>query len=269
MRALVVGGAGYIGFEVAKALRDEYSVYILDIKRNIIPIAIREKIKCLVDDVSSAVSVRQHYDVIVNLTGGLDDAHLYGVNEQAIKQVCAPLLLRQMSPAARIIHVSTQYVYDGSDLNKERVKELPVTDYGRVQLMAEYGIINDPNAIVLRCGTVIGKAQYPRWDTWGNHLISAKAKGESVYIYHPNAMICLLTIENIVEAVKWAVTAEPGAGTYNVADVVTTRLDAAKRLLGKYPITVHKSDTPDISVGMDVSRIIKAGFEFMEVEWLQ
>lgn len=265
MKALVVGGAGYIGFEVSKALREDYDVWVLDVNDDDCITLVSNKIKFLVGDVVDTYKrpkIMQEFSVIVNLTGGLNDHRLWirdGINFKS--QVCAPMCLRLSNSKARIVHVSSQYVYSTPDMNKERAKAIPACDYGQVMLMSEQALSGDENAVVLRLGTVWGRGMFTNWSSWGNHLYEKKRRGEMIDIFYPTSVLCLLSMENAVRSILWALTSTPGI--YNVADKVGFREDIAKEVLGDYPYT-NRLSTRAISIGMDCTRIVKQGFKFVK-----
>lgn len=256
MKILVVGGAGYIGCEVVDALNRD--VWILDIAGYRAPMI---KAKFVVDSVLALVdhpTVLQTFDAVINLTGGLDDAHLFGmIGSPFMSQVCAPFYLRQCNPDMRIVHVSTQYVYSGAGMHKERGKAEPVCDYGIGQLMAESSLVGDPNSVILRFGTVWGRSRFQRQDTWGNHFLYDEEPFDE---NHPDDVISMLGIKNAVRVIEWALTAKPNV--YNVADLVGLKRDIIEE---SDDLTVtYRPQSGGLTVGMDCSRIRQAGFSFEE-----
>jgi len=268
MKVLVVGGAGYIGLATCEMLRDlGYDVWILDIRDQVRPFILNLKIKYLL---GSVLDVAQHksalagFDVIINLTGGLDDAHLMGLGVHFVAQACSVMHLKRANEQAKIIHVSTQYVYNSSEpgeleMHSEREKPKPGCDYGISHIMAEQALASDDSSIVLRFGTVWGKTRNTRWDTWGNHIFYLKRKNELIDLNHPHRTISMLTIHNAIKVICWAMG--DVSGTYNVADKVGLREDLARELLGDFPFTNRRYST-GYSIGMDCSKIKKAGFQF-------
>lgn len=263
MRILVVGGAGYIGFDLCKALKSmHYDVTVLDISSARMPQLLAADIRLLVGRISGVIERKDlmaAFDVVINLTGGLDDAHLHGLGPVAMEQSCGPLYIRDSCPEARLVHISTQYVYSSHEMNKERSTPEPSCDYGIVHVMAESSVNNDPNAVVLRFGTVWGIGTFTRWDTWGNHLVHLMKRSQPVDLYYPNNMICLLSLKNAIRSVVWALTGDPGV--YNVADTIGIQEDVAKEVLGPYVYT-NRPFTDGFSIGMDCNKIQRKGFEF-------
>jgi len=203
------------------------------------------------------------FDTIINLTGGLDDANVSGLGLSAMTQSCSNLSIRDACPDARIVHVSTQFVYSTPDMNKERSKTNPQCDYGVVQSMAETALENDDNSVVLRFGTVWGKGTFTRYDTWGNHLFKAMEEKKYIDVYNPKCMVGMLSLHNAHRAILWAMTAEPGV--YNVADWVGIKEDIVKATLKEYLYT-NRPITQGFSIGMDCNRIQRKGFEFEPYE---
>lgn len=257
MKVLVVGGAGYIGIEACLKLREEHVVWALDPSPDRTMFLFRNKVKCIASKVLEKCleGPLSAFDVIINLTGGLDDANLSGSVDQ---QALSTKYLRDAAPKARLVHVSTMYVYSTSDMNKERSKPNPIMDYGFAHLMAEQPLLNDDNAVILRFGTVWGESTFTRYDTWGNHFFK-HIEDKSVEVLYPKSMICLLSMHNAIKSIVWAL--DSPAGIYNVADKIGFREDLAKEIVGDVPMTVRKH-TSRISIGMDTSRIQKVGFSF-------
>lgn len=264
MKVLVVGGVGYIGYQVSLGLRDEgHNVFILDPDSSRVPQAMHAKLKFINGEVLGIGINRtflESFEAIVNLTGGLDDYNLYGVDSGFVSQACALRFLRDCNPSARIVHISTMYVYSRAEMNKERSKATPSCDYGICHLMAESSIQDDSNAVILRFGTVWGGARFVRWDTWGNHLVRLMDQKQPIDINYPNAVICLLSMRNAVRSVVWAVSGER-VGIFNVADKIGLRLDIVKEVLKDYPYT-RRPYSNGFSIGMDCTKIKKAGFSF-------
>lgn len=257
---IVIGGAGYIGFDLP------FEKTILDISGSRSAAALTRGTKFLVGNVSEMPNRKDllaRFDVVINLVGGLDDAHLYGLGIAAMTQACSNLSIREACPDARIIHVSTQYVYSSPEMNKERSKSNPACDYGVVQAMAEKALENDDNAVILRFGTVWGKGTYTRFDTWGNHLFQLMEEGKYVDLNYPKHMISMLSLHNAHRAIEWAMTADPGL--YNVADCIGIREDIAKKALGDCPYT-NRPFSNGFSIGMDCNRIQRKGFTFEPCE---
>jgi len=262
MKVLIVGGLGYIGYEVARHLQQTHEVSVLDPASARVPLAVSHKLRCIVDSVEHAQQFPDYFtafEAIVNLTGGLDDAHTDMMPAFSV-QACAPAYLKHASNA-RVIHISTQYVYSDAVLNKERSSPAPVCAYGLMHAMAEQAVQDE---VILRFGTVWGPGTYTRYDTWGNHLKQIVDASKPVEECYPNHLLCLLHISTAVRAVAWAL--EDGAGTYNVADKQGFKDELVQEFCGDVPVTFRRF-TGGMSQGMDCSRIVKAGFELSEKEF--
>lgn len=262
MRVLIVGGLGYIGFEVAKHLSEDHVVFVLDRSQHRTTLAVRHNIHPVVDGVENAAQYPgffKSFDVIVNLTGGMDDANLNTVLPSYGTQACAAAYVKHVSDA-RVVHISTQYVYSDPSLNKERSNPAPKCAYGVLHAMAEQAVQDD---IILRFGTVWGLATHTRYDTWGNHFKRLIDEGQPIDINYPDSILCLLHISTAVSVIDWALS--NGSGVYNVADKQGYQEDLAKEFCRDTPITNRKF-VGGYSQGMDCSRIMKAGFMLGERE---
>jgi nucleoside-diphosphate-sugar epimerase len=264
MVILVVGGAGYIGYEVCLYLKAQgHEVWALDPDAHRSTVLHAHKIRSLVDSVENVVvypEAVKRFDAIINLTGGYNDhKYTWDPTISPTPQLMANIYLRQANKTCRIVHASTQHIYSTPDMNKERSKPSPETMYGIIQSMAETPIRDDDNAVILRLGTVWGKGTFVNWETWGNHLFSLKSSKDYIDIYYPYSMLCMLSMHNVKRALEWALKAQ--SGVYNVADKIGLRWDIAKEVLNGYPCTERKA-TGGFSIGMDCERIVKAGFVF-------
>lgn len=266
MRILVVGGAGYIGFEVCKALRArDHVVYSLDTDNTRSIQLLSAEIRTIVDDVTNVrpgLAVFSMLDAIVNLTGGLDDASIGGDIQAA--QLLALPFLRSASSSAKIVHVSTQYVYGQPEYSKERNKCTPMCNYGTMHCMSESALVSDENSVILRMGTVWGPAVFTRWDTWGNHLIKAIKDEEPITIINPKDLICLLDMPNAVKSIIWAVE-EAAPSVYNVANWIGYKEDLVLKFVTDGRAITFRNHPGGISVGMNCSKISNAGYIFEEV----
>lgn len=265
MKILIVGGAGYIGTELSLHLKKEHSVSVLDVNtHDMLPLLISKKIKVYTAPVLQFCDMHEDivsdFEAIINLTGGPDDAYPNLQDREAFcQQALANEYLREANKDARIVHVSTCYVYSSPSLSKERGKARPITAYGRSQFIAELGGWCDPNFVSLRLGTVYGRAKHMRFDTWGNWFVNCLT---DIRVNFSKAIICLISMQNTIKVIEWALS--KGEGIYNVADIIGQRGEVAEQFANGHPVTKldHK---PIISIGMDVSRVIKAGFKFEEV----
>lgn len=263
MVVLVVGGAGYIGYEICLHLSAKgHEVWSLDPNNHRSEVLIARRVRSVVDVIQNSIRYAdffKKFDAIINLTGGYnDDRYHWDTTINPTPQLMSNIYLRQVADC-RLVHISTQHVYNSPDMNRERSKPTPGTMYGIVQFMAETIVREDANAVILRCGTVWGKGTFINYNLWGNHLFGLKASNDLVDIYHPYSVICMLSMHNAKRAIEWALTGQ--SGVYNVADKVGLRLDIAKEVLGDYPCTERKA-SGGFSIGMDCERIVKAGFVF-------
>ena len=161
-RVLVVGGAGLLGQYVAEeARRREHQV--LATHRGPVPprpavswkaleLRDREAIRALVEEAKP--------EVIVNAAALTDvDACEDHPEEAQLLNALAPAALASAakSQGARFVHVSTDYVFDGTGPATERTEPKPVNVYGQTKLDGEHRVLQiQPAALILRMSAVFG-----------------------------------------------------------------------------------------------------------------
>jgi dTDP-4-dehydrorhamnose reductase len=152
MRIIITGTGGRLGAAVARHLRDRHRVIAWDRK------ALDLRSPGQIDDHFGALE----FDAVIHCAAVTsvdyceqhpDEAH--EVNTAAPAQIAALCVAR----GARLVHVSTDYVYDGSrpGLRSESDPCAPLGVYGRTKHAAELAVLAaDPSFLVARASWIFG-----------------------------------------------------------------------------------------------------------------
>ncbi len=149
-RAVVLGAAGQVGREVADELR----------RRGVDALAADRRRADLADtEATAALAVRFGADAVYNCAAFTDVDGCESQPEAALEiNGRAPVRLAAALPrACRLIHVSTDYVFDGGGRRPYREEDpaAPATAYGRSKLAAEQAVV-DAGGLVVRTSWVFG-----------------------------------------------------------------------------------------------------------------
>src|SRR5690349_14335147 len=149
IRWLITGAGGLLGAELVRTLTSD------DPQRHVAVTAATRADLDVTDAAAVEAAVRDH-DVVLNAAAWTDvdgaeadEAAAYAVNAEAagiLAEACA-------RHGARLLHVSTDYVFDGtaSEPYAEDTTTGPRSAYGRTKLAGEQRVLsNAPDAIVVR-----------------------------------------------------------------------------------------------------------------------
>lgn len=152
MRVVVTGTGGRLGAAVARHLRDRHQVVAYDRKA----LDLREPRR--IEDHLLGLE----FDALINCAAvtSLEYCETHA-DEAAAVNVAAPALMARISRErnARMIHVSTNYVYDGTapGLRRETDPAVPLSSYARTKLEGEEEVLAcDGRNIVARTAWIFG-----------------------------------------------------------------------------------------------------------------
>jgi dTDP-4-dehydrorhamnose reductase len=217
MRVLITGGSGTLGSSLAYELAGRYDVVAT---YNVNPIKI-EKCKTLRLDITNRENVLKKVkklapEVIVHTAALVGVAACQKNPDLAWKlNVEGTRNLKDASKEidARIIYISTDYVFDGNKGNYSETDEAnPLTVYGKTKLEGEK-ILGEEDTIFRTCiygWNIISNR--PNFATW---LIGELENKKNVTIFTNQYNSPMLT-NNCAEAIKYAIENEI-CGLYNIA----------------------------------------------------
>jgi nucleoside-diphosphate-sugar epimerase len=228
MKILLAGGAGYIGSQLAPALRDHgYEVEVIDLcwfGNNLPPdikVIRKDLFDCTLEDLKG-------YDQLIFLAGLSNDPMAeYSPARNFISNAALPAYLAFIAKKAgisRYIYASSCSVY-GYTVNKMYDETDPVScayPYGVSKLQGESGVfqLNDDSfsVISLRQGTVSGHSPRMRMDLIVNTMFKTAMTEGKVVINNPAIWRPIFDLRDTVTAFLRAVQADRTiSGVFNVA----------------------------------------------------
>jgi dTDP-4-dehydrorhamnose reductase len=150
-RWLVVGAAGMLGQDVLEAATDA-GHQVAGVGRGDLDVT----------DAAAARAAVAGYDVVVNCAAwtAVDDAETHEAEAFAVNATGAANLARATAAAgARLVHVSTDYVFDGAATEPypEDAPVRPRSAYGRTKAAGEWAVRAEaPDAVVVRTAWLYG-----------------------------------------------------------------------------------------------------------------
>ncbi|WP_212996105.1 NAD-dependent epimerase/dehydratase family protein [Winogradskya consettensis] len=210
MRALVVGGSGFLGRHVSAALRVA-GWYVVPVSRSAeVPLDLAA---CSTADLRALLRSARP-DAIVNCAGllwsaVLDPAALTAVNAKL------PARLAAVAGGRRLVQLGSIYEYGDQRILDESTQEQPATPYGISKLAGTRAVL-DGGGTVLRLGTAIG-AGLPARSFLGGlaQRLRNAPPGEFTVPVAPGERDFLHAGD--VAAAVLAALGAPGTGLYNVA----------------------------------------------------
>jgi dTDP-4-dehydrorhamnose reductase len=208
VRVIVTGTGGRLGAAVARHLRDRHRVVAYD--RRAVDLRCPEQI----DDHFSALE----FDAVIHCAAltQVDYAEQHpeearAVNAAAPGRIAAHCARR----GARMIHVSTDYVYDGTapGLRRESDPALPLSVYGRTKLEGEQRVLEQSaHFIAARTSWVFG----PDRPSFVDHII-ARARKEPACAAVADKFSSPSYSADMAEQLERLLTA-PEGGIYNLSN---------------------------------------------------
>jgi nucleoside-diphosphate-sugar epimerase len=276
MKALITGGAGYIGTTLIPRLQDSgYKVTVFDSLLHggdaLLPFFRDVNFRFIKGDIRDVRALKEAVrgqDLIVHLAALVGapacekDTHTaYTVNSWATNT-----LAQTLSPSQRMIYASTVSVYGKSD-TKECTEESPLdpqSTYGKSKLEAE-GISLSYGHTALRFGTVFGISPRQRLDLVINDLVYNAVKTGAMMVYEPNFVRPWVSVTDAARAIVWAADTYQKEDVLNVVSRNTTKMKVAEIIQEDTVAEIFvkagsDADKRDYSVA--ANRIQSKGFRF-------
>ncbi len=232
---LIVGGAGYIGGQIAKN-NPEWDVYdnLLFEKYFYLP---NKFIFGDIRDTEKLSKILPKYDTVIWLAAIVGDG------------ACTlnPLLTKEVNEYAtkwlvdnydgRIIFMSTCSVYGASDdLLTEESEVNPLSLYALTKINSEQILSKHPNTLVFRLGTIFGCSIRPRFDLVVNTLTAHAYLNKKIKVFGGEQWRPNIHVQDIARLVSYTATGTE-TGIYNVANENLRIVDIANVVKDNVPDT--------------------------------
>jgi len=169
IRILVIGSDGQLGQEFIYLSRQELEIDFLHLSKEALDVTNEESIDSLFK--------KEHFDYIINCAAytKVNDAEkeidkAFEVNKEGVKNLVKSLI-KYSKNNCRFIHISTDYVFDGSFAPgiKESCPTNPLNVYGQSKLEGEFELQNSSiESIIIRTSWL--------YSSYGNNFVKTIAK---------------------------------------------------------------------------------------------
>lgn len=184
-RLLITGGSGYLGRHLVRLLGREperwpgefaYTFHSAD--PHSLPLGARLDVRDAEAVVRLVAAFRP--DAVIHTVGSNRPADMATVITEGTAAVVEAL--RAQAPAARLVHVSTDSVFDGASAPyDERAEARPINDYGRAKLEAEHRVLaRAPDAAIVRTSLIYGLEEMDNGTAW---MVEALRAGQPVVLF--------------------------------------------------------------------------------------
>lgn len=210
-KILIIGGSGYVGSTLAKALAPKHEVIVTH-RKEYSPIEGVEyfKFTSLSDkDACKNLMAKFQPEIVIYTAGSndVDAAERDSVTAQLVHSTCASVVLSAADYIkAKYIFISCDHVFTGSDGNySESDTAIPFSQIGKAKLGAEnYIRSRSNNHIIIRASLLLGRGtlNHPSWlDTLRENQIRKKKTPVSKRTYVNPVHISMLTtvIEKVID----------------------------------------------------------------------
>lgn len=153
MRVLIFGGTGMLGHSLLAAARAR-GYAALALSREQADIEDAEKLLYWAETFQPEAVINCAAYTKVDLAEGEGREKAFAVNGAAVRNVVAAAA----AAGARLLHVSTDYVFDGTESEPylEDAPTNPLSVYGQSKLLGEREALTDPRALVVRTSWLFG-----------------------------------------------------------------------------------------------------------------
>jgi UDP-glucose 4-epimerase len=250
MNILIIGGAGFLGLNLANVLHKNHKVYLLDKSiQSMLPHSIMAEMSGLyetsISDVDGIVDIinDQQIDCVINLVSSLLPASLFEAFENEIRDVFSPAchLVNELERKnIKYVYVSSGgavYGSSTSDIVSENSCQKPINLYGLSKCIFEQYILYSSRTsgldyLILRPSNPYGSFQNPgKKQGLIAVAVDAMLRGEEIEIWGDGSTIRdYVWIEDLANAVSqllergvWNETFNIGSGVgYSVIEVLKT-----------------------------------------------
>jgi len=154
-KILLLGSGGQLGTELKNYLENVSDIELVSSIRSDYEIT-EDSLKTFLTSVNPDMIINCAAYTNVDKAEDIEDtAECFKVNSELVK------LITDIAPETKLIHFSTDYVFDGSLDSKSKNTETddtkPINVYGQSKLAGEEHVLKNPNNLVLRISSVHGQ----------------------------------------------------------------------------------------------------------------
>ena len=187
-----------------------------------------------------------------------------------INSISVKKLIRMMGPHQRIIYFNSNSGYGHSPIPVDEESNVrPLSLYAETKLEGEKYVLEHPNGVSLRLGTVFGVSPRQRMDLLVQDFVHQIARSRSITMYEPHFIRNFVGIKDVVRAVEFFIDRPKLSGIYNLnhPDANISKLDLAEKIatqLNPYCKVVlgESSDKDQRNCAVLTKKIQGAGFRF-------
>lgn len=281
-RALITGGAGYLGSVLSEHLLDAgFQVTVIDDfsagRPGLFHLCADPRFDFVRGDARDEKLLKEKLktaDVVIPLAAVVgmaacnrDPERAKSVNLEAIRS-----LIRLRSPSQLVIYPNTNSGYGTKTGQAECTEESPlepISLYGQTKVQAELELLEQPNTITLRLATVFGMSPRPRLDLLVNHFVWAAVTDGYLTIFEKAFRRNFIHIRDVADCFLHGIrnAAAMACKPYNVGleDANLTKEQLALKIKEHVPnFYVHfaevGSDPDKRDYLVSNARLAKAGF---------
>lgn len=212
MKVLILGGEGYIGSEVFKAIRSIHRVKVAD----------KVNFGWDMDQISD--SHLKDEDVVICLAGIPAVADCEARPAESFEENCIKFfrLIPKLDPQIKLIYASSASVYgntQGKEVNETYILPKPTSEYDKQKQMIDFYMENSRhrNWFGLRFATVNGHSKNPRNRLLINSLVRDAITKKEVTISNHTSFRGILGMKDLCRALCAIIDQEQAPGFYNLA----------------------------------------------------
>lgn len=251
-RLLITGGSGYLGRHLVRLLMREpdrwpgtfaYTFHSAD------PHALPSGARLDVRDAAAVARLVASFrpDAVIHTVGSNRPADMAAVITEGTAAVVEAL--RARAPAARLVHVSTDSVFDGANAPyDERAEARPINDYGRAKLEAERGVLaGAAGAAIVRTSLIYSLDEMDNGTAW---MVEALRAGQPVVLFSNQRRNPVWADALAAALLELAAPGHPHRGLLHVAgSQVMTRAEFGLRMLDAWGIRERETLTVAADAG--------------------
>ena len=247
-KILLIGGCGYIGSALYLALKNEYKIQSVDLEWFGNP----EMDNLAADYNTLDQNFISEFDIVILLAGhsSFNMCRVSPISANKNNVVNFIGLLQKISKNQKFIYASSSSVYGNAKIDNviEEYNSLyPVGYYDITKHEIDlYASLAGKNHYGLRFGTVCGPSPHLRVDVMINAMVNMALTNNEVLLFNSNTKRSILSIYDLISAVKSIINNNDNPGLYNLASFTSTAEEMALTTAQFLNVPVRKVETKEI-----------------------